>query len=59
MDIEKRKESLKKTMRSFNLIHSYQDMLKMYKWFSLACSVHDEELTKKLMKEIIREGIEA
>lgn len=56
MDKEKIKENLRKTMKSFSSIHSNKKMLGMYKWYSLACSIHDEELTKNIMKEIIREG---
>lgn len=55
MNKEKREQlklDIAKTMYSFTEMTT-----KRYKWYSLVCSIHDEELTLELMKEVIREGL--
>jgi hypothetical protein len=42
-------------MNEFSLVMSTKKMLESYKWFSLASSVKDDELTLELMKEAIKE----
>lgn len=50
-----KKVALSNLMNSMTLIKSPQQMLDNYEWYSLASGVKDDELTKKLMIEIIDE----
>lgn len=50
-----KKVALSNLMNSMTLIKSPQQMLDNYEWYSLASGIKDDELTKKLMIEIIDE----
>lgn len=56
MSIELAKKNLSNTMYQFTVIQSREEMLERYKWYSLASAIKNEELTLKLMKEILKEG---
>lgn len=43
-------------MNEFSSVMNTKKMLERYKWFSLASSVKDDELTLELMKEAIKEN---
>ena len=56
MSIELAKKNLSNTMYQFSGIQTREEMLGKYKWYSFASAIKNEELTLKLMKEILREG---
>ncbi len=50
-----KKVALSNLMYSMTLVQSTQKMLEKYQWYSLASGIKDDELTRKLMIEIIDE----
>lgn len=55
--IRTEKESLAIMMYQFENIKTIDEMIKNYKWFSIASGIKDSEKTLKLMKKIRREGL--
>ena len=46
-------ETIRKMVNEFSLVQTKEQMLDNYKWFSLASSIDDEELTLKLLREVV------
>lgn len=46
-------ETIRKMVNTFSLVQTKEQMLDNYKWFSLASSIDDEELTLKLLREVV------
>lgn len=46
-------ETIRKMVNEFSLVQTKDQMLDNYKWFSLASSIDDEELTLKLLREVV------
>ena len=55
MKREKAKHLKRKMIQESSKVDSPKSMLEKYKWFSLASSVKNDELTLELMKEIFQE----
>lgn len=55
MKREKAKHLIGKMIQESSKVDSPKSMLEKYKWFSLASSVKNDELTLELMKEIFQE----
>lgn len=55
MTRETAKVLISNMMNEFSSVMNTKKMLERYKWFSLASSVKDDELTLELMKEAIEE----
>lgn len=55
--IRTEKEDLAITMYQFENIKTIDEMIKNYKWFSIASGIKNSEKTLKLMKEIKRENL--
>lgn len=51
-----KKFDLAVTMYQFIGMKSVEEMIKNYKWFSIASGIKNEEETLKLMKEIVKEN---
>ncbi|MGG7057574.1 hypothetical protein ACQPUZ_04680 [Clostridium tertium] len=43
-------------IHEFINVMSREEMIKKYKWFSLASGIHDDELTLKLIKQTFKEN---
>lgn len=50
-------ETIRKMVNEFSLVQTKEQMLDNYKWFSLASSIDDEELTLKLLREVVGKEI--
>lgn len=46
-------ETIRRMVNEFSLVQTKEQMLDNYKWFSLASSIDDEELTLKLLREVV------
>lgn len=46
-------EIVKKMVNEFSGIMSKEEMLDKYKWFNVACGIHDEEITLKCLREVV------